>query len=108
MKEQCLLDLNIIFLNHDSFRACPHPVFEKYQEWQRRLELLIRQAGVLLAEARAVLADYIGCDADEAVYTSNPTTAVNFVTHSLDLQPRDEILATDHEYGAMDRTWHFI
>jgi len=30
------------------------------------------------------------------------------VARSLDLGAGDEILATDHEYGAMDRTWRFI
>jgi isopenicillin-N epimerase len=113
MKELFLLDPEITYLNHGSFGACPRPVFEVYQNWQRKLEhqpvdFLLRRAGDLLAEARAALAAYIGSDTEEVVYASNPTTAANFVAHSLDLQPGDEILTTDHEYGAMDRTWHFI
>jgi isopenicillin-N epimerase len=113
MKELFLLDPEITYLNHGSFGACPRPVFEAYQKWQQKLErepvdFLVRQADDLLAEARMALAAYIGCDADEVVYTSNPTTAANFVAHSLKLAPGVEILTTDHEYGAMDRTWHFI
>ena len=42
------------------------------------------------------------------VYATNPTMAINLIIRSPPLQPGDEILATDHEYGAMDRTWHFI
>jgi isopenicillin-N epimerase len=29
---------DIIFLNHGSYGACPSPVFETYQHWQRELE----------------------------------------------------------------------
>ena len=110
-KELFQLDPNIHFLNHGSFGACPKPVFESYQNWQRELEsrpveFLGRRAADLLAEARQELAAYLNCAADEIVYFPNPTTAINMVVNNLQLQPGDEILTTDHEYGAMDRTWH--
>lgn len=113
IKELFLLDPQITFLNHGSFGACPRPVFEQYQAWQLELErqpveFLGRRATILLAEARAKLADFLGVSYDEIVYFPNPTTAINMVARSLDLRPGDEILTTDHEYGAMDRTWRYI
>jgi isopenicillin-N epimerase len=112
MKDLFLLDPEFTYLNHGSFGACPKPVFETYQDWQRRLErqpvaLLGRQADELLAKSRAALADYLGCQHDDLVYFPNPTTAVNMIARSLKLSPGDEILTSDHEYGAMDRTWRF-
>lgn len=108
-----LLDSTIHFLNHGSFGATPHPVFEACQTWQRRLEaqpvlFLGREAVFLLAEARAALAAYLHCPPEDIVYFPNPTTAANMVARSLDLHPGDEILTSDHEYGAMDRTWRFV
>jgi isopenicillin-N epimerase len=114
-----LLDEGITYLNHGSFGACPRPVFEAYQRWQRELErqpvlFLGRRAAELLAESRERLGATVGADAGDLVYFPNPTTAVNMVARSLAspdigfLRPGDEILTTDHEYGAMDRTWQFI
>lgn len=106
---------DITFLNHGSFGACPRPVFEVYQEWQRRLEadpveFLGRQLNTLLSEARAPLAAYVGVHADDLVFVHNATLGVNIVARSLmlHLEPGDEVLATDHEYGAADRTWRFL
>ena len=113
LKAHFLLDPDIVFLNHGSFGACPRPVFDTYQTWQRELErqpvaFLGRQATALMANAREKLAAYLGAAADEVVYFPNPTTAINMVARSLRLHPEDEVLTTDHEYGAMDRTWRFI
>ena len=38
IKEKFLIDQNTIFLNHGSYGACPRPVFQEYQRWQRLLE----------------------------------------------------------------------
>lgn len=113
MKNNFLIDPNIVFLNHGSFGACPRPVFYAFQHWQLELErqpvdFMVRRANDLLKNSRSDLAEYIGCAADEVVFTTNPTTAVNILVRSLNLQPGNEILTTDHEYGAMDRTWRFM
>src|SRR5204863_1788532 len=84
LRELFLLDPDVVFLNHGSFGACPLPVFETYQTWQRELErqpvaFLGRQAAALMAHARAQLAAYLGAAADEIVYFPNPTTAINMV-----------------------------
>lgn len=118
LSSECLRDLfllrpDVIFLNHGSFGACPRPVFDVYQSWQRELErqpveFLGRRFTDLLRQARESLGAFVGADADELVYVPNATTGLNIVARSLPLQEGDEVLATDHEYGALDRTWRFI
>ena len=116
LRSEFLLDPDVVFLNHGSFGACPAPVFEAYQAWQRELErepvdFIGRRSFALLAEARGRLARYVGCGAADLVYVPNATYGVNVVTHSLTvarsggLGPGDEILTTDHEYGACARAW---
>ena len=108
-----LLDPSVTFLNHGSFGATPRPVFEEYQRWQLELErqpveFLGRRFNGLMAESRKVLGEYLGTHADNLVYTQNVTISMNIVARSLDLGAGDEVLASDHEYGAMDRTWRFL
>ncbi len=113
LKQHFLLDPNIVFLNHGSFGAAPKPVFRTYQRWQRELEkqpveFLGRRHDDLMRSARTALAGYFHTDAENLVYTQNVTIALNIVARSLHLVPGDEVLATDHEYGALDRTWRFL
>ena len=113
LRAEFLLDPDVIFLNHGSFGATPEPVFSEYQRWQRELErqpveFLGRSADRLLDEARARMAAFVGCNADELAFNPNPTTGVNVVARSLRLEPGDEILGTDLEYGACERTWEWF
>jgi len=113
LREFFLLDPNVIFLNHGSFGACPIPVFETYQKWQRELErqpveFLGRRNDQLLDAARMSLAAYLNADVENLIFVPNATIGINTVARSLPLQPGDEILATDHEYGALDYTWNFV
>ena len=112
-REQFLLDQDVIFLNHGSYGATPRPVFDVYQDWQRRLErqpvlFLGREFNNLIQEARLALGKYINADADDLVFIPNATHGANIIARSLDLKPGDEILTTDHEYGACDFTWEFV
>jgi isopenicillin-N epimerase len=110
-KSLFLLNPDIHFLNFGSFGACPTPVFENYLYWERQLEwepvqyIAFDSVG-RLAHSREQLAAYLDvADKDDLVYVTNPSFAVNLIAKNLLLQPGDEILTTDIEYGACDRTW---
>jgi hypothetical protein len=113
LRDEFLLDPSVTFLNHGSFGATPRAVFERYQEWQLELErqpvlFLARRPDALLAEARAVLGAYVGADPDDLVFVPNATAGVNVAAWPLGLQPGDEVLSTDLEYGALDLTWEHV
>ena len=113
LRDLFLLRPDVVFLNHGSFGACPRPVFEAYQRWQRELErqpveFLGRRFAPLMREARAALGAFVGAGPDDLVYVPNATTGLNIVARSLPLGAGDEVLSTDHEYGALDRTWRFV
>ncbi|KIX20854.1 penicillin epimerase [Flavobacterium sp. 316] len=112
MKSEFYLNPTITFLNHGSFGSCPKPIFEEYQRFQLELEndpvfFVQNKLKGYLKIARESLSAYVGCKAQDVFFTPNPTFAVNVIMRSLKLQAGDEILTTNHEYGAMDRTWNF-
>ena len=115
LAELFLLDPEVRFLNHGSYGACPVEVFSQYQAWQRQLERQpvafldpMRGYGDWMREARVALAGELGATPDDLVGVMNATVGLNIVAQSLPLQPGDEILTTDHEYAALEKTWAYV
>ena len=112
LKQQFLLRKDITYLNFGAYGACPRPIFEKYQSFQAELEeeptyFMQVKGPEYLKTSRIALAGFINCNADDVVYVTNPSYGVNIIAKSLDLNPGDEVLTTDLEYGACDRTWRY-
>lgn len=69
--------------------------------------LLGREMAALDRQARQALGIYLHTSADNLAFIPNATHGVNIVSRSLALGPGDEILSTDHEYGACEFAWEF-
>lgn len=113
LRDFFLLDPTVHFLNHGSFGATPKPVLETYHNWHRRMEaqpvqFLGVQLGDYFAQARTAVAPYLNAPANDIAFVANATVAVNAVARSLRLGPGDEVLSTNHEYGACDNIWQFL
>jgi isopenicillin-N epimerase len=113
VRDLFLLDPDVVFLSHGTFGACPRPVFERYQAWQRELErepveFISRRLPDLLEHARSELGVFVGAAGDDLTFVPNATTGVNLAARALDLQPGDEVLATNLEYGACELTWERV
>ena len=112
LKSQFLLREDITFLNFGSFGACPKPVFERYQQYQLELEqepvnFVTSKALKYLDHSREALGNYVNCHKNDLVYVTNPSYAVNTIAKSFDLKEGDEVLTTDLQYGACDKTWDY-
>jgi isopenicillin-N epimerase len=99
------LDPDVTHLNHGSFGACPIPLLESQSRWRERMEadavrFLDDELPGCLADARAALGALLGADPDGLAFVPNATTGVSTVLRSLELDPGDELLTTDHEYNA--------
>lgn len=108
-----LLRDDVVFLNHGSFGACPRPVFETYQAWQLELErqpvaFLGRDLSERTKVPRVALSAFLGTTSENIVGLVNATEGLNIVAQSLDLKEGDEILTTDHEYSALEKTWTYV
>lgn len=114
-KKLFLLKKDLIFLNHGSFGACPKSVFKSYHDWQLKLE---NQPVAFLDQARnfnnhmkrprTFLAKELKVKANDLVGVTNATAGLNAVAQSLSLKKGDEILTSDHEYGALEKTWEYV
>ncbi len=117
------LDPSVTYLNHGTVGVAPRRVLAAQQairdEMERRpSQFLLREVSNLagvprqeptrLRRAAAQVAAFVGADAGDLVFVDNATTGANAVLRSLPLEPDDEILITDHNYGATARVARFV
>jgi isopenicillin-N epimerase len=107
------LDPRVTFLNHGSFGATPRPVLAAQHELRARMEgepvrFVTRELERLLDDARATLGAFIGTAAEDVAFVPNATAGANAVLRSLPLAAGDEILTTDHAYGACRNAADFV
>ncbi len=112
LKDQFLLKKDVTYLNFGAFGACPKPIFDVYQNFQRELEeeptLFINELGpAYLKKSRQSLGTYLNCSADDVVYVTSPSYAVNLIAKSFNITVGDEVLTTNLEYGPCDKTWKY-
>ena len=115
IKNQFMLDNKVTFLNHGSFGACPKEIFSEYQSWQKKLETQpvkfldqYRDFGPNMTNVRKALSKNLNCNINNLVPVVNATTGLNAIIKSLHFQKGDEILMSNHEYGALEKTWQFM
>lgn len=104
-REAWPLDPSVTHLNHGSFGAPPREVLRYQRElraqaerspvgWFAGLEHRVRAA-------REELAPFLGARADDVALVPNASAAATVVFNALRLDPGDEIVVTDHGYGAV-------
>lgn len=106
------IDPSVAFLNHGSFGATPRKILKLQQKLRDRLEaepvrFMARELESLWYDARKATAEFLGCKPQNLVFVKNATMGVNTVIKSLQLQKGDEVLMTNHEYGACANTLKF-
>lgn len=104
------LSENVVYLNHGSFGPSTRRTQDAKQKWSERIErqpmqFFTRDMEPALDEAMIPLADLVGTSPKNMTFVDNATFGMNVVARSIPLSRGDEILLTDHEYGAVMRTW---
>lgn len=105
LKDAWTLDASVRFLNHGSFGACPRAVLEYQRDLRAQLErqpvaFFLRDYEPLRNAALEALGRFVGARMEDLAFVTNATTGVNAVLRSLQFEPGDELLTTNHEYNA--------
>ena len=100
------LDAAVAYLNHGSFGAVPIGVQRTQQrlrdEVERNPMSFFSHPGLTdrIIHTRRHLAHFLGADPDGSALVPNATAAVSIVLRSVRLTSGDEVLLSDHGYGA--------
>ncbi|RKY88847.1 hypothetical protein DRQ09_02285 [candidate division KSB1 bacterium] len=87
-----------VYLNTGTAGSVPMYVMNAVFEKMIKREQFFEGFGWDWKKLKKDVADFIGINTDELVFTRNTTEGMNFVANGLDLKPGDEILTTTHEH----------
>jgi len=130
MRGHWALDPAITYLNHGTVGATPRAVLAAQSALRDEIErqparFLLREltpigvqgdagssrpgrgSGYRLRAAADAVAPWLGVAGEDLVFVDNATTGVNTVLASWPLRPGDEVLVTNHAYGAVARAAAF-
>jgi isopenicillin-N epimerase len=113
LRREWLLEEGMAFLNHGSFGATPRRVMRAADRWRTELErqplrFFMDRYPCALRAAADDLAAFLGARGDDLAFVENASAGVNAVLRSLDLRAGDEVLTTDHVYGAVGKTLDYV
>ncbi len=104
------LDRSSVYLNHGSFGPPPRAVVLEQRRFKRACDrepmlFFVRQLERFWNAARRELANFVGCLPEDMVFCENATAGMNHIARFFPLQPDDEVLLNDHEYGVVKKIW---
>jgi isopenicillin-N epimerase len=123
LRDRWLLDPDVTYLNHGTVGATPRAVLTAQQALRDEMErqpsrFMLREVSnwigadaghpTRMREAAAGVARFVGARPDDVVFVDNATAGVNAVLRSMILAPDDEIVVTDHTYGAVAKAADFV
>jgi len=123
-REEWALDPEVVYLNHGTVGAPPRRILAEQQRIRDEIErqpsrYLLRELAAIrvgiepvmrprLRQAADRVAPFFGARGDDVVFVDNTTEGVNAILRSFPLVAGDEILVTDHVYGAVGLTARYV
>lgn len=100
----------LTYLNHGGYGYAPRAVLEAKARYFAEISanpmgMFCHELEDRLVPIRDSMADFVGAGRGDIVLNENATYGVNVVATSLKLKPGDEVLLTEHEYGAVFNIW---
>lgn len=104
------LDPTVTYLNHGSFGLSPLEVQMVRQGWSQRVErdpmrFFCYELGPELRIGLESLSTLLHTEPENLAFVDNATFGMNAIADTIPLQPGDEVLTNNHEYGACLRIW---
>jgi isopenicillin-N epimerase len=112
LRAHWMLADGVTFLNHGSFGAVPREIYALADNWRRQIEaepieIMGRRWSQIVADSKRPVADFLNARPEHLGFVTNATEGVMSVLHSLELQPGEELVTTNHVYHAVRQAMKF-